>query len=248
MDVFVLLALACAPGAFIAGYIYFRDKFEPEPIGLLLKSFFYGALSVVVVLILSMLIHPFFPIDEQSLSDQAFNAFILVSLIEEGSKFLFVRGILYQNRNFNEPYDGIIYAVMVSMGFATLENIMYTFEHGAGVAVFRMFTAVPAHATFAVLMGYFLGKEKFGQRSNIFGLYALGSATLLHGAYDYFLFINFVPGIWAGAFASLAIGIHLARQAIRMHQENSPFRHGVSPAETSADALSQETRPEEPSA
>ncbi len=231
MDVLILLALACAPGAFIACYIYLRDKFEPEPISLLVKSFFYGILSVFVVFIATAAIQPFFPIDESSLTDQAFNAFILVALIEEGSKFLFVRGILFKNPNFNEPYDGILYAVMVSMGFATLENIMYSFQQGVGVAIIRMFTAVPAHATFAILMGYFLGKEKFGHRSNAFGLYGLGSATLLHGAYDYCLFVNFVPGIWGGAVVSLVVGVYLSRQAIRLHQESSPFRSAqASPA------------------
>lgn len=223
MAILLLLALACAPGAFIIGYVYMRDRFEPEPLGLLAKSFWYGILSVVVTLVVSLPLMAVVPIDEKSLTDQAFNAFFMVALIEEGSKFIFVRGILYRNRNFNEPYDGIIYAVMVSMGFATLENILYSFEHGVGVALFRMFTAVPAHASFAVLMGYFLGKEKFEKRSNLFGVWALGSATLLHGAYDYFLFVNFVPGIWIGAAVSLVVGVRLSLAAIRTHQAASPF-------------------------
>jgi len=229
VGILALLALACAPGAFIIGYIYLRDRFEPEPAGLLVKSFFFGILSVVVTLLVSLPLMRVFPIDENSLSEQAVHAFLLVALIEEGSKFLFVRGLLYRNKNFNEPYDGIIYAVMVSMGFATLENIMYSVQHGFGVAVLRMFTAVPAHATFAILMGYFLGKEKFEKRENLYGFFALGSATFLHGAYDYCLFVDFVPGIWAGAAFSLAIGIGLSLAAIRIHQSASPFRPGNSP-------------------
>ena len=224
MEILILLALACAPGAFIIGYVYLRDRFEPEPVGLLAKSFVYGILSVLVTVLVSLPIMAVLPIDEKSLSQQAFHAFILVAFIEEGSKFLFVRGILYRNKNFNEPYDGIIYAIMVGMGFATLENILYSFQHGVGVALFRMFTAVPAHASFAVLMGYFLGKEKFEKRSNLYGAWALGSATLLHGAYDYCLFVDFVPGIWIGAGVSLLIGVRLSLAAIRSHQAASPFR------------------------
>lgn len=224
MNILVLLALALAPGGAIVIYIYLKDKHEPEPLGLLTKSFFYGFLSLVLTIIISVPVGYIIPIDETSIGEQAVHAFLLVALIEEFSKFVFVRWVLYNNSNFNEPFDGIVYAVMVSMGFATLENIMYVFDGGIGTAVFRMFTAVPAHATFAILMGYYLGKAKFEQRKSHYAFYALGAATLFHGAYDYFLFISSVPGIALGAFASLVAGIWLSRKAIKIHQEASPFR------------------------
>jgi RsiW-degrading membrane proteinase PrsW (M82 family) len=69
--------------------------------------------------------------------------------------------VLYNNKNFNEPFDGIVYAVIVSMGFATIENIIYVFQYGFATGILRLFTAVPAHAAFGILMGYFLGKAKF---------------------------------------------------------------------------------------
>jgi RsiW-degrading membrane proteinase PrsW (M82 family) len=116
---------------------------------------------------------------------------------------------------------------MVSMGFATFENVMYAFSEGMGTAIFRMFTAVPAHATFAILMGYYLGKAKFETRKSYYAFHALGIATLFHGAYDYFLFISFVPGIALGALASLATGVWLSRKAIRIHQNASPFQPGA---------------------
>jgi RsiW-degrading membrane proteinase PrsW (M82 family) len=156
--------------------------------------------------------------------DQFANAFFKVALVEEFSKFIFIRFILFRNKNFNEPFDGIVYAVMVGMGFATLENILYVFQYGFTTGVLRMFTAVPAHATFAILMGYFLGKAKFSNRNKfMYSLMALVIATLFHGAYDYFWFISFVPGIWVGAIASLVAGFILSRKAIRLHQQISPF-------------------------
>jgi protease PrsW len=88
----------------------------------------------------------------------------------------------------------------------------------------RMFTAVPAHACFAVLMGYFIGLAKFNPKKNLyFTLLALIAATVFHGLYDYFLFITFVPGIWIGAAISLIVAIILSRKAIRIHQAASPF-------------------------
>lgn len=223
MDILILLAIALAPGVAIGVYIYLKDHHEREPLGLLFRSFFFGVLSIFVTLLISMAIKLFVTIDESSLGQQAVHAFLIVALVEEFSKFIFVRGILYNNKHFNEPFDGIVYSVMVSMGFATFENIMYVVEGGFGTGIMRMFTAVPAHATFAVLMGYFLGKAKFEHRKSYYSLLALGVATVFHGAYDYCLFISYVPGIVFGALASLVVGIWLSKKAIRIHQLASPF-------------------------
>lgn len=113
---------------------------------------------------------------------------------------------------------------MVSMGFACTENIMYVIEGGYQTAILRAFTAIPAHATFGVLMGFYMGKAKFSKNRTLFNLTGLLLAVLFHGAYDFFLFINFVPGISIGAFVSLAVGIILSKKAIKKHQENSNFK------------------------
>lgn len=223
MNILFLLAFALAPGAAIGLYIYLKDKHEREPIGLLVKSFFMGVLSTIITLLISWPVNELISIDPNSVGQQAIHAFILVALIEEFSKFIFVRWVLYPNANFNEPFDGIVYAVTVSLGFAGFENILYVWNGGFEVALVRMFTAVPAHATFGALMGYFLGIAKFQHKKEHYSFYALAVATLFHGAYDYFWFISYVPGIWVGAIASLITGIILSRSAIRIHQQNSPF-------------------------
>ncbi len=223
MDILFLLALALAPGGAIGLYIYLKDKHEREPVGLLIRSFFFGILSVFVTILISRVIGLFITIDEQSVGEQAVHAFLIVALVEEFSKFIFVRGLLYNNPNFNEPFDGIVYSVMVGMGFATFENILYVVDGGVGTALMRMFTAVPAHATFAILMGFYLGKAKFEHKKAYYAVHALGVATLFHGAYDYCLFISFVPGIVFGALVSLMVGIWLSRRAINIHQFASPF-------------------------
>lgn len=219
-----LLLLALAPGAAIILYIYLKDKHEREPLMLLLISFIYGALSTLATLAISLPLEMLILTKEEDVVHQFVNAFFKVALVEEFSKFFFVRFILYRNKNFNEPFDGIVYAVMVSMGFATVENIIYVFQYGAMTGVLRMFTAVPAHAAFGVLMGFFLGKAKFTHRRQFwFSILALAAATVFHGAYDYFWFISYVPGIWIGAIISLVVGFILARKAIRLHQQASPF-------------------------
>lgn len=224
MDLLALLAIATAPGVAIGVYIYLKDKHEREPIGLLLLAFLFGAIGVFLTMLISSGIGSYISIHERDLTEQAIHAFLIVALVEEFSKFVFVRGLLYRNSHFNEPFDGIVYSVMVGMGFATVENIMLVSQGGFGVGILRMFTAVPAHAGFAVLMGYYLGKAKFEHKRGYYSLYALGVATLFHGAYDYCLFVSYLPGIFFGALALLVVSIVLARRAIHLHQEISPFR------------------------
>ena len=228
MNVLELLGIALAPGSAIMLYIYLKDKHEPEPLSLLLISFLYGVLSTIITLTISLPVEFLLVLQKGDLVHEFFDAFLKVALVEEFSKFIFVRFVLFRNRNFNEPFDGIVYAVMVSMGFATFENIIYVFQYGFETGILRMFTAVPAHATFGVMMGYFLGKAKFSQ-ANKFSLsvVALIAATVFHGAYDYFWFIAEVKGVWTGiwlgAIASLIVGLALSRSAIRLHQQASPF-------------------------
>lgn len=209
-------------------YIYLKDKHEREPFVLLLLSFMFGAFSTFVTLAISFPLEILVVLKKGDVVHEFFDAFFKVALVEEGSKFLFVRFILYPNKNFNEPFDGIVYAVMVSMGFATLENVMYVYSYGFETGILRMFTAVPAHATFGVMMGYFLGIGKFKhQQQLLYSILALLSATLFHGLYDYFWFIanatGVWTGIWLGAIVSLVIGLILSRKAIKLHQQASPF-------------------------
>ena len=224
MDFFNLLGLAVAPGIAIMLYVYWSDTHEKEPTRLVLLSFFYGCLSVLVTLTISAILYSFIVLEEDNILHQGIDAFFMVALVEEFSKFIFVRWLIFPKKDFNEPYDGIVYTVMVGMGFATVENIMYVFQGGYSVGILRMFTAVPAHAAFAVLMGYFLGMAKFRHDVNRYAMFGLISAMLLHGAYDFFLFISWIPGIWLGALISLILGIVLSFKAMKIHREDSPFK------------------------
>jgi protease PrsW len=224
MNFLSLLSLALAPGCAIIIYIYLKDKHEKEPLSLLVVSFIYGCISTLITLTISYPVNLLILTKEEDVIQQFFNAFFKVALIEEFSKFIFVRFVLFNNKNFNEPFDGIVYAVIVSMGFATIENIIYVFQFGFATGILRLFTAVPAHAAFGILMGYFLGRAKFTHRKNLqLSIAALLTPTLFHGLYDYFWFISYVPGIWTGAIVSLMVSLFLSKKAIRLHQQASPF-------------------------
>ncbi|MCH8903095.1 MAG: PrsW family intramembrane metalloprotease [Bacteroidetes bacterium] len=228
-----LLALAIGPGIGIAVFIYIRDKYEKEPIGLCIKCFLLGMLSTLPAILLERAGAELgFGISETSVIRTLVFAFLVVGLSEEFSKYAFLNWYAYPKKDFNEPFDGIVYAVMISMGFATLENIMYVFSaesvaESLNTAYVRMFTAVPLHATAGVIMGYFVGMSKFVDPVRRFGLKMMGlaAAVLFHGAYDFFLFVENIPGLFIGAFVSLIIAIWLSFKAIKAHQKNSPFKN-----------------------
>ncbi|AXO79497.1 PrsW family intramembrane metalloprotease [Olleya aquimaris] len=221
-----LIIMALAPIFVIIFYIYLKDKYEKEPKRLLFASFLLGAIvSIIITTLLYSVFNILVPLqDKLSIWEQFKQAFFVVGFSEELSKFLIVLLYAQRHKEFNEPFDGIVYAVMVSMGFAATENLMYVLQSGPATALARAFTAVPAHATFGILMGYFMGKAKFAPNKLYLNLVGLCFAILFHGAYDFFLFIDFVPGIWVGAFISLGIGIFLSKKAIKYHQNNSVFK------------------------
>jgi protease PrsW len=221
-----LIFSALAPVGVVIIYIYIKDKYEKESKIILAYTFALGAIvSVLITTILYLFFDLFLPIpDDFSIWQQFIKAFFIVALIEEFSKYVIVRYYNQPKKGFNEPFDGIIYAVMVSMGFAAVENIMYVFQGGLEVALLRAFTAIPAHAAFGVLMGYYIGKAKFSTHKTKWNLIGLSTAILFHGTYDFFLFIDFIPGVFIGTFVSLLIGIVLSRKAIKVHQENSHFK------------------------
>jgi RsiW-degrading membrane proteinase PrsW (M82 family) len=222
-----LLALAIAPGLAIAIYIFWKDKFEREPKRLMLFGFILGAISIVPAVLLEYLWGKWGYDQKGSTLDIAFFAFVVVGFSEEISKYFFLKRFLYTRSAFNEPYDGITYSVMVSMGFATLENIMYVADGGINTAFMRMATAVPAHAVFAIVMGYYVGLAKFDEQKRTWHLMmGVVGATLLHGAYDFSLMQQDYKQLqFLGAMFSLYVGIRLSQKAIKLHQDNSPFRN-----------------------
>jgi protease PrsW len=222
--IIVLLALAIAPGLAIAIFIYEKDKLDKEPFHLLIKSFFLGAVSIFPALALESLAGQMgFVLSLTATGNASYAA--IVGFSEEVSKFAFLLWFAYPKKEFNEPFDGITYGVMIAMGFATFENIFYVVDGGIQTGLLRMFSAIPAHATFGVMMGYFVGMAKFKHQDYISPLKIAGllTAAIFHAAYDFCLFMSNYPLLMIGALTSLLAGIWLSLKAIRLHHRNSPF-------------------------
>ena len=184
-----LVALAIAPGIAICLYLFYTDSYNREPKKVLIISFILGCFAILPAIGFEL---AFSFTENGTILGIAVFSYAVVGLSEELSKYLGLRFYSYTQRAFDEPLDGIVYSVMISMGFATVENILYAIKYQSPeIMLLRMFLSVPAHATFAVVMGYFIGKAKFDSgKSMKLMLMGLLGAVFFHGSFDFFLFLN----------------------------------------------------------
>ena len=221
-----IIFISLAPVFIIAFYIYYRDKWEKEPIGLLIASLLSGAVIVIPVILVETFLQasPFFDISS-AYSAATYNGFIVAGTTEELFKLSMFLILIWGNKNFNEKFDGIVYAVFISLGFAGIENLIYVFNYGINIGYIRAFTAVPAHAIFGVIMGYHLGLAKMNNSGRTYHFFmAIILPILFHGFYDWIVMINqpwylllFIPYIfflWRRAF-----------RRIKELSDNSRFRN-----------------------
>lgn len=220
----LIVTLAVLPAILISWYIIRQDKYEPEPRLHLALSFVAGMLLSLPALWAEKQFVALGWDDPTSIWRTFCLAFIGVALVEEGFKALGLYLYPYSQPFFNEPMDGIVYSVMISMGFATLENVLYADRFGLETVLVRAFTAVPAHAAFGVFLGYFAGKAKFSHRPGYWWRRGLLLTVLLHGAYDLFIIQEWFSWLILLALVVLAVGIYMAREMIDEQQENSPFK------------------------
>ena len=184
------LLASLAPVLIILFYIYFRDKYEKEPLKMLIKALILGILIVVPVIFVEGLLMNFMP-QSGKVASAAWHAFVVAGTTEELFKFLALYLLIWKSPSFNEKFDGIVYAVFVSLGFAGVENVLYVMDGGMQTALIRSLTAVPAHAIFGVIMGYYLGiAHMYKELQGSYLVKALLVPILLHGIYDFILMVE----------------------------------------------------------
>lgn len=224
----LLFLLAIFPGLAISFLVYKMDKYEKEPWWQLAICFGLGAALVWVAYHAERFLGSSaytMTTDMPGIIFTLLDAFVVVAFTEEVLKFLVLRGYIFREEAFNEPMDGIVYAVLIGMGFATAENVQYVLEGGWETGLVRMFTAVPAHGMLAVIMGYFVGMAKFEnyERPRLY-FRGIALAVLGHGAYDFFILQQYYPALAGLALVLLVLGYWLSSKLVRLHQDSSPFK------------------------
>lgn len=197
MNILLLLFLSILPIYLIGLYFYKKDTIK-EPKKLLKKLFISGILAGIIVIILSFSVFIFFPkfINTENLNniELLIYCFVFIAFIEEITKWFMIYNISYNQKDFDQYYDIILYSVFVGLGFACFENVIYVLGSNQAfqIAILRSLTAIPGHACFQTMMGYFLSNCKFklhgSFNKNI--ILSIIIPTILHGIYDYLLLSN----------------------------------------------------------
>lgn len=182
-DMLAVISAAVAPAIALLSFFYLKDKYETEPLSLVVKVYIFGVLLVFPIMVIQ------FGINEEMNVPSFVEAFFVSGTLEEFFKWFLVFYGAYLHEEFNEPYDGIVYATALSLGFASLENIFYLYTFGIEEALVRALLPVSGHALFGVIMGFYLGKGKFstGRRKKIYLALSLLLPVVLHGTFNFLL-------------------------------------------------------------
>ena len=226
----VLIAAAVIPAVVLMVQVYRADRLEKEPAGILISLLVFGifatALAIVTETIGENILLSFF--DETDLGYLILSNFIVVALSEEGFKLLLLRARTWRSPNFNCQFDGVVYAVFVSLGFALWENIGYVAMYGFGTALARAVTAVPGHACFGVFMGVWYGAARryanYGDPvgARVCRRRALWAPVFIHGMYDFLASLDFA---YSGfIFIAFIVVVFLAaRRRVKIVSRNDRF-------------------------
>lgn len=199
---FILLTVAIAPGLALFSFFYLRKQIAKEPSRTLFHTFIYGAIMTFPILFVQ---HVF---EEESVFASSFiRNVIFTSGLEEFFKWLILLLAIFRHVDFEDAYDGILYGASVSLGFATVENILYLLTYGTDIAFLRALLPVSSHALFGVVMGYYIGRAKFAVEANKrlflflaflapYGLHFIYNGILAINAFSSYLIIPFMLFLW----------------------------------------------------
>ena len=186
---YLMFIAALLPAIVLGIYIWRKDP-QPEPFRWIIRAFIAGIIICFPVAFAEQFISGLlFPNGgPTTLFGTAVEAFFVAALPEEGAKlFILWLFVLRKNPYFDEHFDGIVYAVFVSLGFAAIENVFYVLGSGEGwvsVAATRALLAVPGHYAFGILMGYYYSKYHFFDHSRKTAAKIILVPILAHGVYD----------------------------------------------------------------
>ena len=200
-----LIIMAVIPAIVLMRDVYRSDRLDRESPKLLFSLVLMGIISTLIAYVIERVTDGFGSMAIQCL---------IIGLAEEGAKYLVLRYRTWREPEFNCQYDGVVYAVFVSLGFALWENISYVLSYGISTALLRAVTAVPGHACFGVFMGVWYGLAKrfdlagdLKSRKTCLALCVILPA-LIHALYDYiamtdvteWVFIVFIAALFYVAF------------------------------------------------
>ena len=226
----ILFWLAILPSILLARSVLSYDKVEKEPATLLIKLFALGMLSCVPASFVEGVgMVPIDLIARSRIMNSMLTYLVLVPFAEECSKYVMLR-TTRNNPNFNYTFDGIVYGVMVGLGFATLENILYVLTEGTyTIAIMRGILSVPLHCTCGIFMGYYYGVAKGLEVKGLMGRatfsrrLSIAIPWIIHGLYDFAVDRDSWAPLILGLIMTIVVFVVAARQVRFASKHDTPI-------------------------
>jgi protease PrsW len=214
------LSFVLPPLIAILIFIFLKYKYGRWPDALLFRTFLWGVFSIVLVLSVQVIASALDLDKLNNIRRILFYALVIMAFFSELGKFIILKGFVYPKKEFKTPVDGIIYTVMISMGFATMNNILYFINiPDLSVNAVNGLTAGPANVIFGVMMGFFIGLGKLRKIRLIDSMTGLSAAVFFHALYDFCLLTKDYKLLWAFFIGASIIAVSLCIAAIRMHKD-----------------------------
>jgi protease PrsW len=195
-------------------FFYRLDRLEAEPKGLVLTVFFIGALATAALH--DFIINDVFNVGEWQGSSwwaHLLGGILIVGFVEQFIIYATVRYTVFRNPEFDERVDGVIYSVAAGLGLATVLNFYYvTRSHGVDLDIgsIRMVINAMAYASFAGIMGYFIGQARFEKTPILYMPGGLALAAAFNGIFWYLLDRSFSGGLRSNPWGDLILATIIA--------------------------------------
>jgi RsiW-degrading membrane proteinase PrsW (M82 family) len=232
-----IIGIVIVPGILWGWVFYNAQRYKKVYLPLLFLLFICGMGSGLFALVLNHAVEKytlFWPdavwseiiVFGKSISLFSSGFWFFVGFNEEFAKLLVLLAVVYPSRHLEESFDGILYAAVVSVGFATMENFYYLDQYGEAVVAVRTVVTIPAHAFMSVPMGYYVAKSRLlleaGNEKKISNYLPMMTiiqgwfiSAFLHGLYDFLLSLKMERGAYIQIVVMGGISFWLSRVALR---------------------------------
>lgn len=189
----LVLIFSLVPTLLLVAFVLYTDRKSREPVKNVVLCLLSGILTISVAGYFENLVMPYF-------SNNTILTFIW-AFIEELSKIAIFFLFIFDNKHYDDIYDGIVYMMLIALSFAGLENIMYAFSESTindsiSLALMRDFTTVPLHVICGIVIGYFMSLGSFSKSKDKkiinFSL-AIVVPSLIHGSFNFLM--NFLGNL-----------------------------------------------------
>jgi protease PrsW len=212
--------LLIAPAIFLLLALLSRGSMENRTWNLFISSFFFGILAAIPAMLAIYLIKEYWLGPMLSIRRVLFLSFAIIGFLSELFKFIFLRFRFIPSNEITKPFDGILYAILISLGYSTIAGLFAYFNwnfsySGMGLKEMNLnlsillYSLPLANILFAVILGFFTGMSKFRTTNSIDALTGLAAAIMFQGVYNFCLFTHDYVLLGLVGFGTLIISIML---------------------------------------